>query len=59
MLLLAILGYYRLFHLKLLLSIINDFTLDYFFAILSNYNIWLLVIRLLGLWWLLMPINGH
>jgi hypothetical protein len=28
MLLLAILGYYKLFHLKLLLSIINYFTLD-------------------------------
>jgi hypothetical protein len=30
MLLLAIVGYYRLFHLKLLLFIINYFTLDFF-----------------------------
>jgi hypothetical protein len=35
MLLLTIIGYYRLFHLKL------------FLAILSNFNIWLLVLILL------------
>jgi len=40
MLLLAIFGYYKLFHFKLFLSIINYFTLDYF----SNPNIWLLVL---------------
>jgi hypothetical protein len=36
MLLLEILGYCRLFHLKLLLSIVNYFTLDHFLAILNN-----------------------
>jgi hypothetical protein len=43
MLLLAILGYYKLFHLKL------------FLAILSNYNICLLIVILLVL---LVVING-
>jgi hypothetical protein len=47
MLLLAILGYYSSFHLKLFLSIVDDFTLDYFWQfkkIHNNYNIWLLVV---------------
>jgi hypothetical protein len=44
MLLLAILGYYRLFHVKLFLSIRN-----YFLAILNNFNMWILVVPLLGL----------
>jgi hypothetical protein len=44
MLLLAILNYYKLFHPTL------------FFAILNNFNIWLLVIFLLGL---LVVINGY
>jgi hypothetical protein len=42
MLLLTILSYCRLFHFKLFLFIVNYFTLD-FLAILSNFNIWLLV----------------
>jgi len=44
MLLLAILGYYKLFHLILFLAIIN------------NFNVWLLVILLLKL---LVVINGY
>jgi hypothetical protein len=50
---------YKLFHLRFILAIIN------------NYNIWLLVVLLLGLlvvincywylfyWWLLMPVSGY
>jgi hypothetical protein len=71
MLLFKILSYCRLFHLKLFLSIIDYCTLDFFVAIISNFNIWLLVVILLGLlvvingqWWLLMVIllvviNGY
>ncbi len=61
MLLLVIIGYYRLFHLKLFLFIINYFTLDYFWPILSNFNIWLLVVLLLVLLVviLLMDINSY
>jgi hypothetical protein len=44
MLLLTILSYYRLFHLKLFLSIINYFTLHLFLAILNNFNIWTLIV---------------
>jgi hypothetical protein len=46
MLLLVILSYYRLFHLELLLSIVDYFSLNYFWqfkVILNNYNIWLLM----------------
>jgi hypothetical protein len=49
MLLLTILNYYKLFHLKLFLSIINYFTLDNFLAILNNFNTWQLVVLLLRL----------
>jgi hypothetical protein len=49
MLLLTILDYYKLFHLKLFLSIINYFTLDNFLAILNNFNTWQLVVLLLRL----------
>jgi hypothetical protein len=44
MLLLPIIGYYKLFHLRL------------YFAILNNFNIWLLVVILLVL---LVAVNGY
>jgi hypothetical protein len=65
MLLLAILGYYKLFHLNLLLFIINYFTLDYFwqFKTISIYGYLCLLVVLfigvmggyyiIGYWWLL------
>jgi hypothetical protein len=56
MLLLTILGYYRLFHLKLLLFYIILFHSKLFLGILNNSNIWLLVVILLGL---LVVINGY
>ncbi len=46
MLLLAILGCCRLFHLKLFLFIIDYFTLNYFWK-LKKSNIWLLVVIML------------
>jgi len=67
MLLLAILGYYKLFHLKLLLSIINYFTLDYFwqFQAIIIYGYYYYFIRAIGdyLWplvpILLVAVNGY
>jgi hypothetical protein len=64
MLLLEILGYYRLFHFKLFLSIVKYFTLDYFWQFKAIqihgycwlFYWWLLVIFLLGL---LVVINGY
>jgi hypothetical protein len=38
MILLVILSYWGLFHLKLLLSIVNYFTPYYFLAILNNFK---------------------
>jgi hypothetical protein len=54
MLLLAILGYYRLFHFIFLNY--KLFHLRLFLAILNNSNIWLLVVILLVL---LVVINGY
>ncbi len=56
MLLLAILGYYRLIHFKLLLSINKLLCPRLFLGIPNNFNIWLLVVILLVL---LMVINGY
>jgi hypothetical protein len=47
MLLLTILGYYSLFHLKIFLIYYRLFHPRLFLAILNNYNIWLLVVILL------------
>jgi hypothetical protein len=44
MLLLAILGYYKLFHLKIIFFYCRLFHFKLFLTILSNYNIWLLVV---------------
>jgi hypothetical protein len=55
MLLLAILGYRRLFHFKLFLSIVNYFTLNFvdifkqFYYMTIDGYWWLLVVLLLGL----------
>jgi hypothetical protein len=56
MLLFSILGYYKLFHLKLLLSIINCFTLNYFWQskIIVLYGYWYLFY-----YWLLVHISGY
>jgi hypothetical protein len=56
MLLLIILGYYKLFHLKLFFVYYKLFHPKLFFTILSNSNIWLLAIILLVL---LVVINGY
>jgi hypothetical protein len=56
MLLLKILGYYRLFHLKLFFFYYKLFHLRSFLAILNKSNIWLLVVILLVL---LVVINGY
>jgi hypothetical protein len=55
MLLLEILGYYRLFHFKLFFYY-KLFHPRLFFTILSNYNIWLLIVHVLRL---LMVINTY
>jgi hypothetical protein len=54
MLLLAILGYYRLFHYKFFFFYYKLFHPILFLAILRNFSIWLLVILLLSL----VVING-
>jgi len=53
MLLLTILSYYMLFHLKLVLSIVDYFTVDYFkqFQVILIYGYWWLLY-----WWLLVVI---
>jgi hypothetical protein len=56
MLLLAILGYYRLFHRKLFFVYYKLFHPIIFLAIQNNSNIWLLVIYLLVL---LVVINSY
>jgi hypothetical protein len=56
MLLLVILGYYRLFHLKIILLNYKLFHPILFLAILSNCNIWILVATLLVLLVVIMAI---
>jgi len=56
MLLLPILGYYRLSHLKFFFFYYKLFHPRLFLAILSHFNIWLLVVFLLVL---LVVINGY
>jgi hypothetical protein len=56
MLLLAIISYYKLFHLTLFFVYYKLFHPRLFLAILRNFNIWLLVVLLLVL---LVVINGY
>jgi len=61
MLLLTILSYYRLFHLKLFFSIVDYFTLHYFWQFKVNliYDYWWLLYKWLLVDILLVIINGY